>query len=385
MTRRLSHTWRVPASVVLTSLGLLFAAPAIAHDLQAKLNAKQANLEHQRNRARVLTSTISRYTGQISALASEITTLRDRISVVGATLSRKEAELRRDRAELNALRRQLQRALRALSERLVAIYESSQPDVVSVILNSDGFDDLLTRYEYLRRIEANDTSIATRVRELRDQTQATVERVAVERNAIARRKAELVRSRAAVQLRAASLQSAQARQRSALRDVRSQTVDLDRDIKRIQARIASQIQAAQTASASSAPTFPTGPTPGQSGAGLIWPINGPITSPFGPRWGSFHPGLDIGDPTGTPIRAAASGTVVFAKPYGGYGNYTCIDHGGGLSTCYAHQSSFAVTSGSVSQGEVIGYVGSTGFSTGPHLHFEVRVNGQPVDPLGYLS
>ena len=87
---------------------------------------------------------------------------------------------------------------------------------------------------------------------------------------------------------------------------------------------------------------------------------------------------------GTPIRAAKAGTIVFAKPYGGYGNYTCIDHGGGLSTCYAHQSAFAVTSGSVEQGQVIGEVGSTGFSTGPHLHFEVRIDGQPVDPLNYL-
>ncbi len=122
-----------------------------------------------------------------------------------------------------------------------------------------------------------------------------------------------------------------------------------------------------------------------SAAGLIWPVNGPVTSPFGYRWGRLHAGIDIGVPYGTPIHAAAAGTVVLAGWTGGYGNYTCIDHGGGLATCYAHQSSYAVSGGAqVSQGQVIGYVGNTGHSFGPHLHFEVRINGNPVDPLGYL-
>jgi murein DD-endopeptidase MepM/ murein hydrolase activator NlpD len=126
--------------------------------------------------------------------------------------------------------------------------------------------------------------------------------------------------------------------------------------------------------------------------GLIWPVNGPITSSFGGRdigaGYEDHPGVDIGVPEGTPIRAAAAGTVVLQQSEaesGGYGNFTCIDHGGGLSTCYAHQTSFAVSAGaSVAQGEVIGYVGSTGYSTGAHLHFEVRIYGQVTDPMGYL-
>src|SRR5512141_693839 len=110
-----------------------------------------------------------------------------------------------------------------------------------------------------------------------------------------------------------------------------------------------------------------------------------VTNRVGYRWRRLHAGIDIGVPYGTPIHAAASGTVVLAGWTGGYGNYTCIDHGGGLSSCYGHQSSYAVSSGdSVAQGEVIGYSGNTGSSTGPHLHFEIRVNGTAVDPLGYL-
>jgi murein DD-endopeptidase MepM/ murein hydrolase activator NlpD len=117
---------------------------------------------------------------------------------------------------------------------------------------------------------------------------------------------------------------------------------------------------------------------------MIWPVNGPVVSGFGMRWGRMHEGIDIAVPSGTPIRAALSGTIVLAGPNGGYGNYTCISHGGGLSTCYAHQSSFARTSGSISQGSILGYVGCTGHCFGDHLHFEVRINGTAVDPLGYL-
>ena len=148
-----------------------------------------------------------------------------------------------------------------------------------------------------------------------------------------------------------------------------------------------QIEARLRAASTGVTIGPAGPI--RHGAGsFIWPVNGPIVSPFGMRWGRLHAGVDIAVGTGTPIRAAAGGTVAFTQPEassGGYGNYTCIAHGGGISTCYAHQSSFGVSGGQqVSQGQVIGTVGCTGHCFGPHLHFEVRVNGAPVDPLGYL-
>jgi murein DD-endopeptidase MepM/ murein hydrolase activator NlpD len=99
----------------------------------------------------------------------------------------------------------------------------------------------------------------------------------------------------------------------------------------------------------------------------------------------MHEGIDIAVPSGTPVVAAASGTVITAGWLGGYGNLVVIDHGNGLATAYGHNSTVAVGVGqSVAQGEVVAYSGSTGHSTGPHVHFEVRVNGSPVDPLGYL-
>ena len=122
-----------------------------------------------------------------------------------------------------------------------------------------------------------------------------------------------------------------------------------------------------------------------SGAGLIWPANGPITSGFGYRWGRLHAGIDIGVGIGTPIRAAKAGTVIYSSWMSGYGNVIIIDHGGGFSTLYAHQSRLVAGDGQqVAQGQLVGYSGNTGDSTGPHLHFETRVNGNPQNPMQYL-
>jgi hypothetical protein len=135
------------------------------------------------------------------------------------------------------------------------------------------------------------------------------------------------------------------------------------------------------------PTSTPAPTGGRCGSSTISsPVRGTVTSEFGPRWGRNHDGVDISAPTGTPVRAAACGTVSLAGQQSGYGNMVCITHTSQFSTCYAHLSRFGVTDGArVTQGQVIGYVGCTGSCTGPHLHFETRVGGQAQDPRTYLS
>jgi murein DD-endopeptidase MepM/ murein hydrolase activator NlpD len=155
----------------------------------------------------------------------------------------------------------------------------------------------------------------------------------------------------------------------------------------VQAEIEAQIAAAAASRGNPTPQAASGGGNGR----FILPANGPITSGFGPRnhpisGGSrMHNGVDIGASSGTPIHAAADGTVVMAGSNGGYGNWTLIDHGGGLATGYGHQSSIGVRVGQhVSRGDVIGRVGSTGASTGPHLHWEVRVNGNSVNPMGWI-
>jgi len=395
---------------------LAVAGGAPAQDIQAiqnkidssraQLGQKQAQLQHAKDRAGVLSTTIQRYGDRVDQLRGEVATLQNRIAIVETQLQKKEAELKEAKARLVELRAHLKRSLRVLQQRLVDIYESNNPDAMTVILSAHGFNDLLSRYDYLQRIQSQDTSIAVRVKRLRNQEKETVDRVRAARDAIAARQAELERSQADLEARQSSLVDARQKDQQLLSQVQQTQDQLEGDVGDISAQIASQLQAKQEAEAAAAAAAaraaaqqesstssggtsaaPAGPVQGESSSGMIWPVNGPITSPFCEQraWESCHPGIDISVPSGTPIHAAAAGTVAIAGPESGYGNYTCIDHGGGVSTCYAHQQSISVSVGQhVSQGQVIGYSDCTGLCFGPHQHFEVRVNGNPVDPMGYL-
>jgi murein DD-endopeptidase MepM/ murein hydrolase activator NlpD len=371
-------TVAVALAALAVSLALVARAPA---DLQGKLEGKQDELSQAKEKKGVLTSEISRYEDQIEKLTGEVAALRTREAAVQQELDRAETELAAAQHDLRILRERLSRSIDALEERLVDIYKADDPNAISIVLDSDGFDDALGRYEYLQRIQERNSEIVDRVRELRDETAATVDRVRATRDEIAAKKAELVRTRQELEAQEAKLDAARDRSRRALGRVDDHVDHLEGDVSDIEKKIQAEL-----AAASGVETLPAGPIQGGS-AGFIWPVNGSIVSGFGMRWGRMHTGVDIAAGAGTPIRAAKDGTIAFAQSEaesGGYGNFTCIDHGGGLSTCYAHQSSFAITSGSVQQGDVIGYVGCTGHCFGDHLHFEVRINGTPVDPMGYL-
>jgi murein DD-endopeptidase MepM/ murein hydrolase activator NlpD len=365
------------AGGVVAALAVVLAGvmPAPAQDLQSQLDAKQQELAEAEDEQGVLTTEIDRYSDRIDQLQGEVAVLRNREAMVEEQLAEKQRELDLERHYLEVLRERLQHSLHVLEERLVAIYKSDTPDVLTVILEADGFAEMLDRYEYLQRIEERDSDIVARVRELRDETQETVRRIRAARDEIAAKERELERTRLELEREEAALADARDERQAALSQVEAHIEHLEGNISGLEDQIQEQLASASTA-------LPAGPS---SSSGMIWPVNGPVTSGFGMRWGRMHEGVDISVPAGTPIHAAKSGVVAIAAPTGGYGNYTCINHGGGLSTCYAHQSSYAVGVGdSVSQGEVIGSVGCTGSCFGDHLHFEVRVNGSAVDPMGYL-
>jgi murein DD-endopeptidase MepM/ murein hydrolase activator NlpD len=392
----------VPAlcAAVAAFLLLLIAPPAApADDLQSELEAKQSQLEKVEERKGVLTTTIAGYGDEIDRLTTAVAAIRTRESAVRERLAVKQAELNEAVAELDAarerlarVRAQLKRALTALRERLVAMYETGSPDLISVIVGSNDLDDLAARTEYLNRLHGMDEAVVGRVRDLRDEVKDLVSRLRDSKNtiesardAIAAEKEALTATRTSLQSHQQELVGARADREAALRKIRAHEEELDGDLSELQGKIAAQL--AETG----AIPLPAGPIKGGSGS-MIWPVDGPVVSGFGSRTinGSYeyHPGIDIAVGEGTPIRAAMTGTVSLQQSEaesGGYGNYTCIDHGGGLSTCYAHQSSFVATLGqSVSQGDVIGYTGCTGYCFGPHLHFEVRINGSVTDPMGYL-
>jgi murein DD-endopeptidase MepM/ murein hydrolase activator NlpD len=376
---------------------LVAAAGAPAKSNSEKLEAVEEKIGKAEEREGVLTSDIAAMGDEISALEGQVSALRNQEAAAEEELAAKEAELQGAEDELkealerlDTLRGRLKRALVDLRERLVAIYAYGSADLTEVILSSEDYGDMVARTAYFDAINESDQALAERVRSLRDEAkklvrQRKIAKLTIEdaRDAIAAKEQRLEVTRSTLESREGALLSARAERRAALKSIEGDRDEHEEIAADLRAQIAQEI-----AEATGGVALPAGPMQSPSAAGFIWPVEGTVTSGFGYRWGRMHEGIDISVPEGTPIRAAADGTVILEQSEyesGGYGNYTCVDHGGGLSTCYAHQSSFAASVGArVSQGDVIGYSGNTGHSTGPHLHFEVRINGAPTDPLGYL-
>jgi murein DD-endopeptidase MepM/ murein hydrolase activator NlpD len=244
----------------------------------------------------------------------------------------------------------------------------------------------------VNQIGAQDRHIATSVghakveaRKARERTRKIRAVVAAETRAVAVRTAQVREVRDELVANRRALVASRSSKRVSLAHVAAserEEVGEAQALEQTSAALASQIQAAQSSPSTS---YSASASSHPSSSGFIWPVNGPVVSGFGMRWGRMHTGIDIAVGYGTPIHAAAAGRVIYASWMDGYGNLVFVDHGNGISTGYAHQSSIAVSVGQpVSQGQLIGYVGCTGHCFGPHLHFEVRVNGSPVDPLGYL-
>ena len=378
---------------------LTVAAPATAdivdrkHSVDERIAALRAKVQTANGREAALQRQIDSASEQIRGLERQVGDVSERLAPLERELRLRELKLNRLNAlfrlqseRLAFLRAQYRTATERLNQRLVAAYEADTPDELAFALSARSFSDLLDGLAYIRAIADRDKQIAeqvgvakrevaaarARTSEARDSVQKQAQIVAVRvhqvrvlRDDLLASKGELENARSRKKIRLASLSA----------EERADASEIDALVP-VSAELAAKIQAAHSRFSVRRSV---------SAAGLIWPVNAPVTSPFGWRWGRMHEGIDLGAPYGTPIAAAAAGVVIYAGWLGGYGNLTVIDHGGGLATAYGHQSSIVVGVGqSVARGEIIGYVGSTGHSTGPHLHFEVRVNGQPVDPLGYL-
>ena len=382
---------RVLLAGVLLPLALWAVSPLVSSGatqselskLQSRISGARAKIGDKRGKERVLTTRITSSSRRINRLAQRQSTIEVDLNAKRNELERLRTDLRTERARIVRLRNRLGTARTLLRGRMVEIYKVGQPDVLTVVLNSEGFADLLERAEFIKRISAQDRRVITIVQTAKaeavgsekrldrfERRQQTVTEIVLKRrDEVAGVKNQLV--------------SVRARRSALLRDVRSDRQGLEEHVDNLEkasAKIAFQLNEAQQGG---------GTTNLGGGGAWIWPVNGRISGVFGEqRPGHIHAGIDIAAASGTPIRAAANGKVVLLQgtgASGGYGNYTCVQHTGSLSSCYAHQSRFGTTSGArVKQGQVIGYVGNTGNSFGAHLHFEARVNGSPVQPLNYL-
>ena len=365
------------------------------HQLDSQIATLQNTLTGQRQKERALRSQVDDYTSRIRALEARVgdvslrlTTLEEDLALHQKRLDALNALFTVQTDRLTTLRGEYRRSLDVLNKRLVDIYESDDPTTLDILFGSHSIQDAIDRVQALSEINAQDRAVSAAV--ARAKRQVTAARTKTKRlrgtvnaeTAVIRARTDQTRAVRDELVGARNDLSSTKQQKlqdlSTLTEAERQEAGEIDALQAASARIAAQIRAAQAQN--------TGPTQTPSNAGLIWPVQGPVTSPFGWRWGRMHEGIDIGVGYGTPIHAAAGGTVIYCGWEEGYGNFVVIDHGGNLATAYGHQSSIAVTCGQqVNQGQVIGYVGCTGHCFGPHLHFEVRVNGNPVDPLGYLG
>lgn len=337
-----------------------------AEEQQAKTNEASAKVESVSERLRQIQEELRVATAEYKEVKGQLDSVEDKISDNTELLQKTEADLKVKNKKLQ--------------QRVRDIYINGQISYVDVLFGAKDFADLMTRMDVLKRIIKHDYDLIMKVKE----EKATVENT---RAQLEKDKAEAEVLVADAQAKKTKVEDKESEQQVLLDQAiydRDTSERMYEEIMAASQEVANMIRRSQMSSA------------GYSGApagagGMIWPISGPITSEFGwrthPIFGTarFHSGLDIGGDYGMPIYAAASGTVIYAGWISGYGNAVIIDHGGGVTTLYGHNDSLNVSEGeNVAQGQVIAMCGSTGNSTGPHCHFEVRENGEPVSPYGYL-
>ncbi len=375
---------------------------AMADSIQERIEAHrakeqqiQAALHEKKTQLNAATVRVTNLQGQLQQTNAAISSVGAQLDELGAQEASTQRRIASNTVQLEAAQASLKLHDDALKRRLVDIYENGDLTYLSVLLSASSFSDFVERWQDLRLlIAANQRAVRAR--------RAAEQRVSVVQ-------AELEQTQMALQQQQEAQRQAQS-QLDALASERRNLVDLaDAQRQHVQAQVAEMedLSAAEESELEGliqerqreledqrrAAGIATGSAGSDnSGGQFSWPVSGTITSPFGwrrnPFGGApeFHQGLDIAAPSGTTVTAAASGTIIMAQWYGGYGNYILIDHGGGYSTGYGHLSAMYVSSGQqVARGQAIGAVGSTGESTGPHLHFEVRINGKPVDPAAHLK
>lgn len=359
--------------------------PILADDLEDQLQDIQGQIDESRNEQASWQEVIEEVGTKLKAIQADLDAANARLTAIQKEQADTNRKIQETAAAILEAQNRLQQRQQILNKRVRSIYIHGQLSYLEVILGSKSFSDFANRLELLRRVIHSDYDLILEIQNQKTQIEA--------------KKAQLEKDKAHLDVLAAEAQKEQdaiaakkAEQQRVLDQARankSAAEQLERDLidrsKQVQSLIQERLRQRETASSGSDESYTQG-----SGV-MSWPCNGVITSPYGyrvhPIFGTtiYHSGMDIGVDYGTPIHAADSGTVIYSGWISGYGNAVIIDHGGGVQTLYGHNQSLNVSEGeSVSKGSVIAYAGSTGNSTGPHCHFEVRVNGEPADPMAYL-
>ena len=392
------------ASLLLAATTLL---PASAEDLvdqqrdiEDKIAATEDALAAASNRLKVAAADLARVQAQLPAARQAVDAARGRLSGARDRLNLIRQQLRKLEAEQSNIQSEIDRAQIGIDRSEVLIgrivryqYQTGGYAELQVVLDAESPTDFVQRLMATQSVTQTQAEVIDQLNVHKATLAAREQQMEVTQQAVEATKQE-------VQLRVEEMRSLVSAAQSAAEDLqdlealRSRALQIAREEKAAELERLQQLEAAQQAlQAQIAAAVSTGS--GLSTGPLTWPLPG-ASAGQGVGWRthpvygyrSCHTGVDIGSPSGTPILAAAAGVVVWTRSElsGPWGNNTLIDHGKGLSTFYPHQSTFNVTPGQqVKQGEVIGYVGTTGYVTGPHLHFEVHINGVPYDPMGWFG
>jgi len=331
-------------------------------ETESNINKKEKERQKTLAELRSINSSIEKTYNEIEDLENKLTVAENYIDDTQKEITLKEGELA-ERTEV-------------FENRLRQIYQQGDVNMLEVLFQATSINDLLTRFEFLKRLASNDTDLLT----ILESERTTLENKKID---LENKKADLIALKTSRETKTQQLQIASARQKDVVKEIESQKESYQKmlnDLEQQSKLVAEAIRRMQSTGGVS-PSWLQWPTPGQnrvtsSYGWRIHPIN---------KNKSFHTGVDIASPYGSNIVASANGKVLLAGWQGAYGNTIIIDHGGGLSTMYAHQSKFLVKAGdTVKINQPIGKIGTSGWSTGPHIHYEVRVNGDHVNPMPYL-
>ena len=359
-------------------------------DLQGQIDSSRLEQENWQQVIEDVSAKLKQIQVDLGAANARLQSIRSRQAEINAQIVQTQNEIVKMEAYLKTRQNVLNRRVRA-------IYMHGQLNYLEVILGANSFSDFANRVELLKRVIRSDYNLILEIQKQKAAIEAKKAQLEEDKRQLDALAAEAEKTQKEI----AAKKAEQQKVLDAAKSNKAAAAQMEQDLNAqlasvrnlIQQRLAAAEAARQAAQQASSDEGGGGSDDNyvQGTGAMGWPCSGPITSPFGyrthPIFGTtiFHAGIDIGVDYGTPIHAADSGVVVYSGWISGYGNAVIIDHGGGISTLYGHNQSLAVSEGqSVSKGSVIAYAGSTGNSTGPHCHFEVDVNGSPVNPMGYL-
>ena len=387
--------WQRAAAAVITAALIVVpaATTAFAENTNVDtLRQQQSDYQNQQkeNQAKIdqLKSDQTQKEAYKSALQDQVSNLQHQIDTYNQQIGDLDQDIAAKQDEIQSKQKEIDSGFALLKERLRALYISGEASNLEILLSSKSLTDLADKTEAIKMVSDHD-------KQLIDTLQNHLTEIEAQKTEIEQSRQEVSDAKDALDQKRTELDTVMEETQQVINDLAGSAEALEEQNKEIaqkEAATAEQIDSwyanyySQKQSSSDVVVMPSG------GGQFVWPVpyTTNVTSGFGPRWGTNHKGIDIssGGVYGQPIVASASGTVIVADAGGwggGYGTWVSIDHGNGFSTVYGHMSSLCVSVGqTVQQGQVIGYVGSTGDSTGPHCHFEVRVNGVAQDPLNYV-